>query len=246
MLHGGALPPCALTARPFSARLVPGLRLISHLDPSARCLSEHFDLAGGPNRTADSPIMTPLSVLIADDDAAFRETLGSVLEPLGVRGCWPPTEKKPWIVHHEKVHLVLLDMHMPRLTGLETLRRLKQFKAVLPCILLSARLDEQIVDEARRAHAFSIMSKPVTRVQITTVVGRAPSGDVQLGSKQGGWARSVESRLSKRQRHHAIGGETPGQFAQRGRADGVGLESTSGEPNRRACATNPAREESLR
>ncbi|MBN1587955.1 MAG: response regulator [Pirellulales bacterium] len=118
--------------------------------------------------------MTPPAVLITDDDAAFRETLGSVLEPLGVRALLAADgEEALRIVRREKVHLVLLDMHMPRLTGLETLRMLKQFKAVLPCILLSARLDEMIVNEARRAHAFSIMSKPVTRRQITGVVGRA-------------------------------------------------------------------------
>jgi FixJ family two-component response regulator len=64
-------------------------------------------------------------------------------------------------------------MHMPRLTGLETLRRVKQFKSTVPCILLSARLDESIVEQARRAHVFSVMSKPVTRRQITGAVGQA-------------------------------------------------------------------------
>lgn len=118
--------------------------------------------------------MTPPSVLIADDDAAFRETLGGVLEPLGVRPLLAADgEEALRIVHHEPVHLVLLDMHMPRLTGLQTLWQLKQFKSFLPCILLSARLDEGIVDEARRAHAFSVLSKPVTRQQITGVVGQA-------------------------------------------------------------------------
>ena len=35
------------------------------------------------------------------------------------------------IVRRESVHLLLLDMHMPRLTGLETLRRVKQFNAIV-------------------------------------------------------------------------------------------------------------------
>lgn len=119
-------------------------------------------------------MVTLPSVLITDDDAAFRETLGGVLEPLGVRPLLAADgEEALEIVRREEVHLVLLDMHMPRLTGLETLRRLKQFKAFLPCILLSARLDERIVDEARRAHAFLIMPKPVTRQEITGAVGQA-------------------------------------------------------------------------
>ena len=49
---------------------------------------------------------------------------------------------------HEEVHLVLLDMHMPRLTGLETIQRVKQLKSRLPCILISAGLDERLVRRA--------------------------------------------------------------------------------------------------
>jgi CheY-like chemotaxis protein len=64
-------------------------------------------------------------------------------------------------------------MHMPRLTGLETLRRVKRFKAILPCILLSARMDEFLMEQARRAQAFSVLSKPVTRRQITRAVRMA-------------------------------------------------------------------------
>jgi CheY-like chemotaxis protein len=118
--------------------------------------------------------MTAPSVLIADDDAALRETLGNVLAPLGVRALLAANgEEALRIVQHQEVHLVLLDVHMPRLGGLETLRLVRQFRAMLPCILLSARLDQDIVDEAHRAHAFSVMAKPVTRVQIMTLVGRA-------------------------------------------------------------------------
>jgi CheY-like chemotaxis protein len=118
--------------------------------------------------------MTPPSVLIADDDDALRETLGGVLEPLGIRPLLAADGQEALqIVRHEQVHLVLLDMHMPRFTGLETLRALKQFKAALPCILFSARLDERIIEAARREHAFSVMSKPFTRQQITGAVGQA-------------------------------------------------------------------------
>jgi CheY-like chemotaxis protein len=114
------------------------------------------------------------SLLITDDDLAFRETLQGVLEPLGLRTLLAGDgEEALHIVRTREVHLVLLDMHMPRLTGLETLRQVKQFKSILPCILLSARLDELLVKQARCAEAFSVLSKPVTRRQITGVVRRA-------------------------------------------------------------------------
>jgi CheY-like chemotaxis protein len=118
-------------------------------------------------------VETP-SLLITDDDPGFRETLRIVFEPKGFRTLLAGDgEEALTIVRREKVHVVLLDMHMPRLTGLETLRMLKEFRAMLPCILLSAQLDELIVEQARRAHAFSVLSKTLTVGQITNVVQQA-------------------------------------------------------------------------
>ena len=111
------------------------------------------------------------SLLITDDDRAFRETLRGVFVPQGYRTLLAGDgEEALSIVRKEEVHLLLLDMHMPKLTGLETLRQVKRFKSILPCILLSARLDELLIEQARLAEAFSVLAKPVTKRQITRVV----------------------------------------------------------------------------
>jgi CheY-like chemotaxis protein len=114
------------------------------------------------------------SLLITDDDSAFRETLEGVFQPLGFRTLLASDgEEALQIVVRETVHVVLLDMHMPKLTGLETLRLVKRIKALMPCIILSADLNDLLIEQARRARAFSILSKPVTRNQITGVVHEA-------------------------------------------------------------------------
>ena len=114
------------------------------------------------------------SLLITDDDVEFRETLQGVFETRGFNTLLARDGKEALnIVRTREVHLVLLDMHMPQLTGLETLRLLKRFRAMLPCILISAQLDELIVEEARLAQAFSVLSKPVTLRQLTGVVHQA-------------------------------------------------------------------------
>ncbi|MEN6450329.1 MAG: response regulator [Thermoguttaceae bacterium] len=121
-------------------------------------------------------VETP-SLLITDDDPGFRETLQVVFEPMGLRTLLAGDgEEAIRIVHQEKVHVVLLDVHMPKLTGLETLKRLKEFRAMLPCILLSAQLDEIIVEQARDAHAFSVLPKTVAIRQITGAVAQALQG----------------------------------------------------------------------
>ncbi len=113
------------------------------------------------------------SLLITDDDAGFRETLRSVFEPRFRTLLASDGEEALQIVRSQPVHLVLVDMHMPRLTGLEVLRRLRQLQVRVPCILLSGNLDEQLIRQARLANAFSVLSKPVTRQRITWTVEQA-------------------------------------------------------------------------
>ena len=114
------------------------------------------------------------SLLITDDDRDFRETLRGVFEPRGFRTLLAGNGQEALdIVQREPVHLMLLDMHMPRLTGLETIRRVKALGSVLPCILISGDLDEQIIEEARAAEAFSVLSKPVSFSEITGIVDAA-------------------------------------------------------------------------
>jgi CheY-like chemotaxis protein len=113
------------------------------------------------------------SLLITDDDAGFRETLRSVFEPRFRTLLAGDGEEALKIVRTNEVHLVLVDMHMPRLTGLEVLRRLRQLQVRVPCILLSANLDDEIISQARQANAFSVLAKPVTRQRITWTVEQA-------------------------------------------------------------------------
>lgn len=121
-----------------------------------------------------NPLLEMPSLLITDDDRDFRETLRGVFEPRGFRTFLAGDgEEALRIVGSEPIHLMLLDMHMPRLTGLETIRRVKACWSNMPCILLSAQLDETLADEARAADAFSVLSKPVRFSDLTGTVSRA-------------------------------------------------------------------------
>ena len=114
------------------------------------------------------------SLLITDDDADFRETLRSVFEPRGFQTLLAGDGQEALeIVQRQDVHLLLLDMHMPRLGGLETLRRVKRFKASMPCIILSAGLNDTLVEQAQAERAFSVHAKPVSCREITCAVEKA-------------------------------------------------------------------------
>src|SRR5207248_9734547 len=77
------------------------------------------------------------------------------------------------IAREEAIHLALLDMHLPRMTGLDTLRLLHQIRAMLPCILVTADTSDTLMRQACQAHAYSVLHKPVSRGTVLYTVTRA-------------------------------------------------------------------------
>ena len=115
----------------------------------------------------------PYELLLADDDAEFRRTLRLVLEPhvdLCEAACG---EEAVEIVRTRSVDLVLLDMHMQALSGLDTLRLVKSLRATLPCIIITASFTDELRKSAAQADAFSVLKKPVTRRLLLLTVSRA-------------------------------------------------------------------------
>jgi CheY-like chemotaxis protein len=112
-------------------------------------------------------LMIP-SILITDDDRSFRDSVREALQPCGYRlSLAADGEEALRIMQNEDVHLLLLDMHMPKLTGIETVERARRLKSPLPWILMSARVDENLLAEARQADAFTVLNKPTSRFAIT-------------------------------------------------------------------------------
>jgi CheY-like chemotaxis protein len=116
----------------------------------------------------------PYSILITDDDRNCRETLRDIVEPEGFRALLASCgEEAVNIVREAPVHLALLDMHMPNLSGLETLQLVRQINAVLPCILITADSSEDVMRRAFVARVFSVIPKPVSKNVLLYTILRA-------------------------------------------------------------------------
>lgn len=122
-----------------------------------------------------APVELPkrYSVLITDDDSAFREVLRSVLEPYLRTIEARSGEEAVDIVHQQRIDILLIDMHMERLTGLETVRIVKEFQARVPCILITADATDDLRRDALAAQAYSVLKKPVTRRLLVQTVSTA-------------------------------------------------------------------------
>jgi CheY-like chemotaxis protein len=105
-----------------------------------------------------------LSVLIADDDDRCREALREIVEPEGFHTILASSgEEAIDIVQEEPIHLALFDLQMPRMTGLEAVQLVHQINALLPCILVTASANQEVIRQAFQVRVYSVIPKPVSK-----------------------------------------------------------------------------------
>ena len=114
-------------------------------------------------------------LLITDDTAAFRQVLREVLEdrPFLVLHEAESGEEAVDVVQRRRIDIVLLDMHMHVMTGIETMRELKRMDFTRPCILITSDTSDDVKRDAREAQAFSVLKKPVHRRELVETVADA-------------------------------------------------------------------------
>jgi two-component system, response regulator PdtaR len=115
--------------------------------------------------TATEPIRTeqPFRILVADDDRGNREAIGDFLTAKGfVTVLAADGGEAVEIAQGTTVHLAFLDMHMPRLTGLETLLLVRQIHEWLPAILMTADATRDVMRLALQERVHTVLPKPVS------------------------------------------------------------------------------------
>ena len=102
------------------------------------------------------------TVYVVDDDDAVRDSLRSLLESHGltVRDFASANE---FLAdgQQRKAGCVLLDVHMPSMTGLQLLERLRKDRSRLPVIAITGRCDLTLKRKIAQAGAFALLEKPM-------------------------------------------------------------------------------------
>jgi DNA-binding NtrC family response regulator len=101
-------------------------------------------------------------ILVVDDDPAMVHTLADVLELQG----WQTVrafdgEGVADLADDPEVSVVLMDVRMPRLNGVDALRFIKARRPGLRVILMTAYTAESLLAEAERSGAYRILRKPL-------------------------------------------------------------------------------------
>jgi len=113
-------------------------------------------------------------LLISDDDPLLRETLESLLQGEGFAVSVASDGHQAWqLVVSRTVHLVLSDVNMPGLSGLELLRATRRRGLPVPFVFLTAEVSPDLLHEAARWQVQSVLAKPVSARRIRQAVHEA-------------------------------------------------------------------------
>jgi len=117
-----------------------------------------------------------LRVLVVDDHPAFRRALTSALrlvnnvEVAGEAGGGVAAAEQAGALQPD---LVLMDLSMPDLNGIEAMRRIHAARPDLPVVILTAHADAGIEREARQAGASGFLAKGTPLEDILLVLNDA-------------------------------------------------------------------------
>ncbi|MFZ0742958.1 MAG: response regulator transcription factor [Terracidiphilus sp.] len=102
-----------------------------------------------------------IRVLIVDDEAAIRRALRPPLVELGFQVIEASRgEEALQVLHSGAIDVVLLDINMPGIGGIETLRRIRQSAPRLPVLMVTVREGEEEKVEALELGADDYVTKP--------------------------------------------------------------------------------------
>ncbi len=179
--------------------------------------------------------MTKISVhpliLVVDDDRLVLSTLSMGLEKAGFGILRAASgEEALRICQQQRPHLIVMDIRMPGITGLEAVQRIHASFEV-PVIFLSAYDDVDIVDQAVRGGGMGYMVKPVEVHQLVPEIRAALARATDLSQ-----LKITEAQLNRALSAERTTSIATGILMERRKmsaADALELLRTQARPNRR-------------
>jgi two-component system response regulator FixJ len=116
----------------------------------------------------------PFIVHVVDDDEAVRDSMSALLESYGIQVRTYSSANAFLLTSPAQPEgCMLLDLHMPGMSGLELLDALHVRGSKLPVIAITGRSDASLKLRAVRAGAVTLLDKPVTDDMLMNWLSRA-------------------------------------------------------------------------
>jgi len=127
----------------------------------------------------------PCHILVADDEPHIGRIIKMKLEqgPFKVSLAYDGQEALDLINGDDKVDLAVLDLMMPRLSGLDVLKQIREQDKLksLPCIILTAGGDAKHERDALALGATQFLTKPFSPKKLYALVARLTGAPDEAG-----------------------------------------------------------------
>ena len=112
------------------------------------------------------------TVLLVDDELHIRKYVGLILKKLGVQTILEASngEEALAIFEREKPEVVLLDVNMPFMGGLEVLKKIKEIDANCAVIMLTSLANRETVEETLALGAAGYVRKDTPKEEIANAL----------------------------------------------------------------------------
>ena len=123
------------------------------------------------NRTPDSTADTGETVLIVDDEQLVRDLLVQFLSLRGYRTLSAKDGPQALsMVEEVYPDLILLDLMLPGMNGVEVLRRLRDKHFTGAIIIVTGTYDEELLEDAWSLHPQEVISKPIDLEKLLAII----------------------------------------------------------------------------
>ncbi len=114
------------------------------------------------------------TVLVVDDEASNRESLEKIFQREGLRVLTADSGRAALdVCRRERVHVVVSDLMMPQMSGIDLLRALETVAPDVEVVLMTAYGTIETAVEAMREGAYDFVEKPLKRMHIVKTVRKA-------------------------------------------------------------------------
>ncbi len=118
--------------------------------------------------------MTEFVVLIVDDEEGIRESLSGIFEDEGYNILTSSSgEEALRILKEQNPDLILLDVWLPGIDGVQTLKDMKDLKPDLPVIMISGHGNIELAVKATKMGAYDFLEKPLSLERVLLAAKRA-------------------------------------------------------------------------
>ena len=124
-------------------------------------------------RLTVKPVRNHIKILVIDDDRSVCETVASLLERNGFQVqtmCDPKAAAE--LAIQESFHLVLIDLKMPEMDGIEVVSRITEVDHRVGCIIMTAYPDLETASAAMRAGCRDYITKPFKQDELLQAIDR--------------------------------------------------------------------------